>query len=356
MPDASPSRLSRLYTYSKDSAFDAQENFTIEALAMAIDDDAGPMVDALKRLNPQEASRVGLTVQEGRTIRPSTQVVLEGEGRLDLVLEARERGGLIGAVWVEVKIGAPESGNQLDAYRRCIAAADYEVWLVTLAPAALRDDVDHLSWNELYRSARHPRNPQRSWRDLLAFLEEQNVSNDALGPISDAEAASLEPAYQLAQKVSEVVRVIHRELPELFGEEFEATGLWWRRKEGELMNFVGANFRTAGELWGQGNALRYGLTAHDGRAYWTVAVQPGRSHRKTEDRARKLAAEAHFSVEWERPASGPSILVARTRATAIDSHEAAVDWFRSRLRELAESRVLDVLVLGHGPAEPGANT
>jgi hypothetical protein len=353
MPDASPSRLSRLYTYSKDRAFDAQENFTIEALAMAIDDDPGPMVDALKRLNAQEASRVGLTVQKGRTIRPSTQVVLEGEGRLDLVLEARERGGIIGAVWVEVKIGAPESGNQLDAYRRCIAAADYEVWLVTLAPEALRDDVDHLSWNELYRSARHPRNPQRSWRDLLAFLEEQNVSNDALGPISDAEAASLEPAHRLAQKVSEVVKVIHRELPNIFGKEIGAKLTW--SKEGELMHFIGATFRGKGDLWGAGNALRYGLTAQEGRAYWTIAVQPERRHKKSEGKARKMAAEAHFSVEWERPASGLSILVARTRATAIDSHEAAVDWFRSRLRELAESRVLDVLVLGHEPAEPIAN-
>jgi hypothetical protein len=64
----SSSRLSRLYTYSKDSAFDAQENFTIEALAMAIEDDPVPMIDALRRLNPQEAARVGLTVQEGRTI------------------------------------------------------------------------------------------------------------------------------------------------------------------------------------------------------------------------------------------------------------------------------------------------
>lgn len=349
MPFASPSRLGRLYTYSKDSAFDAQENFTIEALAMAIDDDPGPMVDALNRLNSQEASRVGLLVQQGRTITPSTQVVLDGGGRLDLVLEVREGGEIIGAVWVEVKIGAPESGNQLDAYKRCLATAGCGVWLVTLAPGALRDDVDNLHWNELYRSARHPWNPQPSWRDFLAFLEEQNVSNDALGPISDAEAASLEPSHRLAQKVSEVVKVIHRELPNIFGKEIGAKLTW--SKEGDLLSYVGANFRSTGELWGWGKALRYGLTAHDGRAYWTIAVQPDRRLKRSEDRARKMAAEAQFGVEWERPASGPSILVARTRATAIDSHEAAVAWFRSRLRELADSRVLEVLV-GHEPAEP----
>jgi len=37
------SRLGRLYTYSKDTAFTAQENFTTEALAMAIADDPMPI-------------------------------------------------------------------------------------------------------------------------------------------------------------------------------------------------------------------------------------------------------------------------------------------------------------------------
>lgn len=344
--------MSRLYTYSKDSAFDAQENFTIEALAMAIEDDPRPMVDALNRLNLQEAARVGLTVREGRTIRPSTQVMLEGGGRLDLVLEVRESRRIIGAVWVEVKIEAPESGNQLDVYKRCVAKTNYGVWLITLAPRTLRDDVDNLNWNELYKSVRHPLNPKPSWRDFLAFLEEQNVSNDALGPISDAEAASLGPAHQLAQKVSEVVKVIHRDLPDLFGREIGAK-LVWKGKGGELLNYVGANFRSNGELWGTGNALRYGLTAQDGTAYWTVAVQPDSRHKKAVDKARKMAEEGRFGVEWERPPNGP-ILVARTRAAAIDSHEAAVAWLKSRLIELAESRVLEPLVLGHDHAQPSA--
>jgi hypothetical protein len=275
--------------------------------------------------------------------------VLEGGGRLDLVFDIREGAGIIGAVWVEVKIGAPESGNQLDVYTRCIAKTNYRVWLVTLAPKRLRDDVDNLEWNELYKSVRHPWNPQRSWRDFLAFLEEQNVSKDALGPISDAEAASLGPAYQLAQKVSEIVKVLHRELPEIFGNEVAAKLRW---KEGELLNYVGANFRSTGELWGAGNALRYGLTAQDGTAYWTIAVQTDARHRKTVEGAREKAAEARFGVEWERPASGPSVVVARTRATALVSHEAAVAWFRSRLHELADSGVLAPLVLGQESGQP----
>jgi hypothetical protein len=66
-----------------------------------------------------------------------------------------------------------------------------------------------------------------------------------------------------------------------------------------------------------------------------------------------MAEEGRFGVEWERPASGP-ILAPRTRAAAIDSHEAAVAWLKSRLLELAESRVLEPLVLGHEHTPPSA--
>lgn len=356
------SRLSRLYTYSKDTAFDAQENFATEALAIAIADDPIPMIEALRRVDAQEAARVGLAktadVLAGTvTLVPSTQVALPEGGRLDLVLNVRsDRSAVLGAIWVEVKINASESGLQLDVYNRVARKTVVPVWLVTLAHAPLRESVPNLTWYKLYRTVRHARRKHSSWTDLLAFLEEQNVANDALGPISDAEAASLESAYQLAQKVTEIVKVVHRALPDVFGNALGAKLRW--KAEGELLNYLGANFRQAGELWGAGKALRYGLTAHEGTAYWTVAVMSEGIGRATVDVARKKADEARFGGEWERPASGSSILVARTRATALDSHEAAVKWFEKRLRELADSRVLDLIVgfgqdVIHPPAVPG---
>ena len=160
----------------------------------------------------------------------------------------------------------------------------------------------------------------------------------------------MEPAHKLAQKVSEVVKAIHRAVPDLFGNEVGAK-LHWKNKEGELLNAVGSIFRSTGELWGIGNALRYGLTAIEGTAYWTVAVQPDNKFKR--EAARRRAGEAGFGIEWERPATGPSILIARTRATALGSHEAAVEWFKNRMRELAESRVLEELLgLGAQPIRP----
>lgn len=363
----SRSRLSRLFSYSKDTAFDAQENFTTEALAMAIEDDRRPMVDALFSVDPYEATRVGLRSStsensESITVRPSTQVSLPQTGRIDLVLDVlRLRGGLIGSVWVEVKIGAPESGTQLDAYARRAQDSLQPIWLITLAHAPLRPSVRNLTWHRLYRCARHRRQRHESWDDLLRFLEDQDVANDALGPISDVEAASLEPAFHLAQKVTAIVRAVYKSLPDLFGDTVGPKLRW--KAEGELLNYVGANFRGSGELWGSSHALRYGLTSEDGTAYWTVAVRGEWRSKSAVDAARtKAATEAALDAEWERPSSGPTILQTRIRATTLSSHEQAVEWFIARLRTLAASHVLDVLirgdekkVKGQAAIDPGAS-
>jgi len=85
-------------------------------------------------------------------------------------------------------------------------------WLITLGPNPLRDDVPHLPWMDLYQAARTTRPEPAAWADLRRFLEEQMIANDALGPISDREAASLEAAYTFFQKASEVILDAHRSL------------------------------------------------------------------------------------------------------------------------------------------------
>ncbi len=201
--------------YSKDSANLAQENFTTEALAIAIEDEPNPMITALCRLDPGAAAGIGLATAAG--YRPRTQVSLPGGGRLDLAIEVLDEHGKVQAeVWVEIKIAAPESGRQLDAYEALSRGRGHPVWLVTLAPTRIRDTIKNLTWVELYQAARHPRAMQSTWRDLLSFLEEQYVANDALGPISDREAASLEPAHDLMLKVCAVIVAVHRRLPDVF--------------------------------------------------------------------------------------------------------------------------------------------
>ena len=337
------SRLGRLYMYSKDSAAIAQENFTTEALAMAIEEDSLPMLEALCRLDRARAERVGFL--NASILRPATQVALP-RGRLDLVLYVVDAlGRITGEVWIEVKINAPESGQQLDYYQQC---AGPSVWLLTLAhtpPRPDMPDLDNLTWNELYQSARHGRAAPASWaagsrwRDLGTFLEEQNVADDALGPISDTEAAALEPAYKLIQKVSGVVIAAHKEIRELFPHHPQLRFA----TEGSLVINVALNLRAAGEMVACGGPLVCGLCSQDGTAYWQVAVDTRNLGKDAVTQVHaKVQAEATSSLSgWERPPTGSRVIVARARATQLVTRDEASKWFGARLRELKLSGIVE---------------
>jgi hypothetical protein len=342
-------RLGRLYTYSKDTAFDALENFTTEALAIAIESDPRPVLEALCRQFPARAS--DLHLQTASDCRPRTQVALPGGGWLDLVLEILDEAHRVsGEVWIEVKVDAPESGLQLDYYQSCANKHVPTAWLLTLARSAVRTTIPNLTWSQLYQSARH--GPiglkdwieHRNWRDLRTFLEEQNVTNDALGPISDRDAASLEPAHDLILKVTALCVAVHKKFPEVFPAP-TATKLHWTN-EGQLLNNIGAYFRTSGEMVAQSGPLFYGLVARDGTAHWKVAVDARNATRDRVELARSLAqkAGATFGEDWDRPQSGSVILIAQKRATTLGTHEASLEWFEGRLHELAASGVVETVL------------
>ena len=199
------SRLGRLYLYSKDTAFTAQENFTTEALALAILDSAEPMLRAFRRMST--VAKCPFALGDVLALRPRTQVYISGGGFLDLVL---------------------------DAYRREAKLHSRRVWLITLGPSPLRQDIPHLTWMDLYQAARTTRPEPASWVDLRKFLEEQMIANDAMGPISDREAASLEATFDLFQKVLKVILVVHRSFHEVFPLRI-AQKIWWKN-EGQLIN------------------------------------------------------------------------------------------------------------------------
>ena len=347
------SRFGRLYLYSKDDLIRAQENFTTEALRMTIEDDRKPMLTALSALDKRKAEAMQL---HERAWRPRSQVELPPRGWLDLVIELLDdERALTGEIWVEVKIDAPQSGQQLSYYADEACRRGHPVWIVTLAKEPVDDGVPNLSWSVLYQKARRGSPDRRSWRqhpcwnDFCVFLEEQGVTNDALGPVSDAEAASLEPSYQLMNKVAEVVKTMHSRAPSL------VPGLPSWTSTGVLLNFVGTNFRASGDMIGQNGPVGYGLTAEDATAYWKVDVDPVRAlfTLKQAETTRRAAAAARASLggHWECPPSGNCVLLARRRAGSFDSHEEVVAWMEDRLRELAASSVLSAL-LASAPTPP----
>ncbi len=332
------SRLGRLYTYSKASAQEALENFTTEALALAIADDDRPIRAALSAVGAAYLS--GMAWSTVATLRPRTQQYAPGGGFLDLVLEAMsDVGTAVGEVWIEVKIGAPESGNQIAAYLDKASGRATPTWLVTLGPAPLRDTVAHVSWMSLYQAARRTTPEHGSWRDLRMFLEEQMVASDALGPISDVEAGSLGPAFGLISKASMVVQRVHERIEKELGQSAR-TALTWG-KTGDLLNSVAGGFRQTGEFVASGGPVRYGLTTVDGTAYWIVAVRPNRQSAEVERAVRAAAEAANLSPDlWERPGVPPYVIVARARATGFATHDQTVTWMLARLRDLDTSGVL----------------
>lgn len=102
------SALERMYTYAKAVGAGARENFTTEALAAAIRTDPAPFLEFFQGAGLMPIGPIARLELE-------TQLVLPGTGVLDLVLVAYVA-GVRRELWIEVKVLAGESGNQLDAY------------------------------------------------------------------------------------------------------------------------------------------------------------------------------------------------------------------------------------------------
>lgn len=108
-----PSTLYQLLRYARSSKAEAVENFTTEALAAAIRHDATPFVILLREHQLLRRPEPPLEVSV------ETQVHVRDAGFIDLVTEVRGD-SWTEELWLEVKVDAPESGQQLTNYERWI--------------------------------------------------------------------------------------------------------------------------------------------------------------------------------------------------------------------------------------------
>ncbi len=351
------SDLGRLYKYAKGDLQVALENFTTETLRIAIKEDPVPMLEALATLQPAWAAEHGLRRLKWRA---RSQVQLPPSGWLDLVIEVLDNGSRVQAeVWIEVKIGAGESGDQLDFYLAQSLLRGRPVLVMTLAKHPVRSCVPNLTWSVLYQKARRGRPDSRSWqqhpgwKDFCLFLEEEHVTNDELGPITDLEAASLGPAHQLIGKVGEVVKTVQTRvttmIPELSKTKYA--------DDAKLVNSLAIRFVSNGEMIGANGPLGYGLMWEDGTAYWKMALDAGLGNFTISqtDARRKVAAEAAPTLGdgWISPPAGRTLLVTRVRAAALESHEAVLRWMDLRLEELANSGLLGRITSTLAAQAPG---
>jgi hypothetical protein len=202
------STLSRLFEYAKVYPSEPRENFTTGALAGAIRHDPAPFLAVLGDaglLAPSEVVRC----------QPFTQVAFAGAGTIDLVLQV-ETLARVFELWIEVKVDAPESGDQLRSYHRYIATHEHQLSrvLAVLSKDGLDTDLPltQLRWRDLARTIARQAAHDTVWADLADYLEEIRMTDGATFPITVREAAALEDAVSLVRKANAVLTIVNDEL------------------------------------------------------------------------------------------------------------------------------------------------
>ena len=178
------------------------ENFTSTALAIAISHDQRPMVEALGRVDRKRYKGGACPVLDhfstARTARPSIGAEVQktlfpaGElpiGYLDLVLSVRDTAGQESAIWVEVKVDAWESGDQIPVYLGHAERLSPRPDVITLGRTEITDKVPFLRWLDVVDAIESISNPHYTWVSLREFLLEYKIVRPRI-PVMPVDAAA----------------------------------------------------------------------------------------------------------------------------------------------------------------------
>lgn len=353
MGEPSTSVLSGLFTRieSQDVARDPLEDFTTEALAGAIRRDARPMVVALGQSGSFDTTSVSqqhLTVFTQRTYS-----VPDDEGRVDLVLLWSAPGSAV-ELWIEVKTGSPLSGDrQLQRYaraQRLLSARDGvdRPRLVLLSTTDIRSAGDggdatsdllisaHMSWQDIVEAVGAGPDSDSLWRELVLFLKEKGMTQDATFPITAREATSLDDAHRLYLKSVELLRAVNTAGTSTFPNVAKG---WWT--PGQIAPFVRRQFRDHGRfclgLWGGSDVgFVFGIEGSQaGEAMYKVWLEADPKNGSARARVHALAQVGELEAAgWELKYDGWVLVVARAHTVNFATLELATAWFMERFAEL----------------------
>jgi hypothetical protein len=345
------STFGRLFTYTRETKADALENFTTEALAAAIREDPRPIVQLLRGM------LLLPSLDDPIEVIAATQVGVPGAGILDLVLDVRYPGRAV-EIWVEVKVRAGESGQQLNNYRNHLSEVppDGRPRLVTLARVRLGqpDQLPWIPWQSIWRAARGASTSSTYWHDLRSFLEEIGMADAFDDPVSAREAASLDDAASLFGKTRRILAAVGAE------SNVRWPAFKWPTDERRIQRVLSAQFSrhrrflmVAGEVYRA--YLFVGVTPIEGEAHAAVWVET--RDKAVEPRRRIIAAAdaAGLSDAWERDMGSWGGLHKFRRLVSFSSHGDVVQWFIDSLEELGQAGIL-ALIPALGRAEPAEVT
>lgn len=332
----------------------SKENFTTAALYLATRHDSRPLLHALDGLawpaagplSPVDLVHVHL--QQSHSWKTDYGPERIEDAQLDLVAVGTRRGEPAWEVWIEVKVDALESGNQLEKYERYWLAErpGQPLRLVLLSPGPIEArrtrwgtgdiPVAPVRWTAVVGaiSAAYDTPLDRSWHDLVDFLDEEWIAH---GPVVDDPAEGADAILQVLREVNAQMRRRHKD---------EGT-TWWANAKG-MRKHVEAQRRSGFGFTTTGSNLVYGLRMHGDRWAWVVGADRRLSTKhgglSDADLARRAGS---LALDWRRPATG-RLLAERTRPhhDLVASRE-AVDWL---INSVAQLRSVGLVLPSSGSA------
>lgn len=331
------SDLGRLFGWRATEWRAPLENFTTEALAIAISHDFRPMREALRHVDWWSDSSDGmeatpLNVDAIVAIGAETQHGLWVEGRvvgtLDMVLRLYFDDAPPRQLWVEVKVDAWLSGPQLEVYTKQAALAPCPTTVITLARTRISDDVPALTWSAVAEAITATHHVHSSWAALGDFLAERQVGRPPTPPPEDPEGCV------------DVVLQVNQSIARLWPD----SGIYWRQIWRLRRNLMPDT--SPGNVMTATGPLRFGLAQQEGRWQWVLYVSIAPNYQRIPlDREELLHAAdiGDLPEQWVRCRDSNDVLQlsAPLQDEAFSNFDDVVAWFDRGLRQLDESRVLD---------------
>lgn len=332
------STFTRLFRYAKAIGAEAKENFTTEALRAAIETDSRPMLVAL-------AARGWLVIGEPLTVRVETQLPVKGVGKIDLVLTATN-GATSRVFWIEVKVDADESGDQLSNYANFIRTVPeaHRPMLLVLGPRSLGTEVPWLPWQELRNAIISSCSASPYWHDLKLYLEEIRMADSYDEVTQGDESTALPTARRLLGKTARVLTPFGVKAPDIW------PGSTWPVNEAKVVDALVSSFITHGTLSMRNqNELRANVAVgvyhepqtEDGWLGLWIWCPPKRVKERSTLLARVRSIE--WGEDWSIDEGSWELFGAYRRLTSFVSHAEATEWLLARLEQLAALGVLPLL-------------
>jgi hypothetical protein len=331
------------------------ENFTSTAVAIAINPDQRPMVEALRRVNrvghetavapvldlfsKPETTRPVIVADVQKTLWRDAELRM---GYLDLVISVKDADSRESAIWVEVKVDAWESGDQIPVYLDHAARLSPKPDVITLGRTKITERVPFLIWRDVVDAVESVSNPHYTWVSLREFLLEEKIARPRMETMPSDVAACID----VIAEVNERIRVLWRGMgPNMAWVETPLRKMLAKISDAELVASAGP--------------LIYGLVSIDGLWQWCLRVTVAKNYARVRLDPRQILDDAQrLPDDWIRQPDHLEVLERILPAGVRTSHDEIAQWFDEGLRQLRDGNVLRSYFAGvnakRAPAGPRA--